>query len=52
MKQLLTILPVSKIMFEVGSFDTQLLENSDVQGVEYQQGQQAGFWNRFYRYTT
>ena len=39
------ILPVSKIMIEVASFDIQKIKNPKIQGVEYQQGEQLGFWN-------
>ena len=39
------ILPISKIVVETASFDIQKLKNSDIQGTEYQQGEQLGFWN-------
>lgn len=39
------ILPISKIIIELGSFDTQKMKNPDISGVEYQQGDQLGFWN-------
>lgn len=39
------ILPITSITVEVAQFDTQLLKNSDIQGTEYQQGEQLGFWN-------
>ena len=39
------ILPVSKIIIELGSFDTQKMKNPDISGSEYQQGEQIGFWN-------
>ena len=39
------ILPITKTVIEVAQFDTQLLKNPDVQGVQYQQGEQMGFWN-------
>ena len=39
------ILPVSKIIVEVASFDIQKIKNSDIQGKEYQQGEQLNFWN-------
>lgn len=35
------ILPVSHIVVECGAFDTQLLKNPDIQGVEYQQGEMS-----------
>ena len=47
------ILPVAKITVEVAQFDTQLLKNPLIQGTDYQQGDQMGFWNAreyvFYR---
>ena len=40
-----SILPVSRIVVETASFDMQLLKNPDISGVQYQQGEQLGFWN-------
>lgn len=39
------ILPVTQTVIEVAQFDTQLLKNPEIQGTEYQQGEQMGFWN-------
>ena len=39
------ILPVSRIVVETASFDIQKLKNPDIQGTDYQQGEQLGFWN-------
>ena len=39
------ILPVSKIVAEVASFDIQRIKNPDIEGAEYQRGEQMGFWN-------
>ncbi len=39
------ILPVSRIVVETASFDIQKLKNPDIQGKDYQQGEQLGFWN-------
>lgn len=39
------ILPITKINVETASFDIQKIKNPDIQGVEYQQGEQLGFWN-------
>ena len=39
------ILPISKIIIELGNFDTQKMKDPDISGVEYQQGEQMGFWN-------
>lgn len=40
-----SILPVTETVIEVAQFDTQLLKNPDIQGEQYQQGEQLGFWN-------
>ncbi len=39
------ILPITKIIVEVASFDIQKINNPDIQGTDYQQGDQLGFWN-------
>lgn len=39
------ILPITNIIVETVSFDIQKIKNPDIQGVEYQQGEQLGFWN-------
>ena len=39
------ILPVTKIIVEAASFDIQKIKNLQIQGEEYQQGEQLGFWN-------
>lgn len=39
------ILPISKIIIETASFDIQKIKNPEISGVEYQQGEQFGFWN-------
>lgn len=39
------ILPITKIVVETASFDIQKLNNPDISGKEYQQGDQLGFWN-------
>ncbi len=39
------ILPVAKTTIEVAQFDAQKIKNDKIQGVEYQQGEQMGFWN-------
>ena len=39
------ILPISKIIVEVASFDLQKIKNPDIQGEEYQMGEQLDFWN-------
>lgn len=39
------ILPIKKITVEVASFDIQKIKNPEIQGTEYQQGEQLDFWN-------
>ena len=39
------ILPVSKIIVEVASFDIQKIKNPNISGTDYQQGEQMSFWN-------
>ena len=39
------ILPITKIIVEVAAFDIQKIKNPEIEGVEYQQGEQLGFWN-------
>jgi len=40
-----SLLPVTNTTIEVAQFDTQKIKNDAIQGVEYQQGVQMGFWN-------
>ena len=40
-----TILPVTEVVVEVANFDIQAIKTPGIQGREYQQGEQAGFWN-------
>ena len=39
------ILPVTKTIVEVASFDIQKIKNPTISGTEYQQGEQSDFWN-------
>lgn len=39
------ILPITKVIAEVAQFDIQKIKNSDISGVEYQQGEQLGWAN-------
>lgn len=39
------ILPITKLVVEVASFDIQKIKNPDIQGEEYQHGEQFNFWN-------
>ncbi len=40
-----TLVPVSKVVVEVAAFDIQAIKNPKIEGKEYQQGEQYGFWN-------
>jgi len=42
-KRLIRFYPVSGIAMELVCFDTQLMENAEISGVEYQQGELAGY---------
>jgi len=44
-KQLSEILPITKVRVETAKFDTQKLQNQDIEGVGYQNGQTAGYDN-------
>jgi hypothetical protein len=44
-KQLHRVLPISKIIVEVASFDIQKFKNPEISGSEYQEGEQLSFWN-------
>ena len=39
------ILPITKCTIEVANFDIQKMNNENIRGVEYQQGDMLGFWN-------
>lgn len=39
------ILPITDVVVEVASFDIQAIMNPGIQGKEYQQGEQYGYWN-------
>ena len=39
------ILPISKIIVEVASFDIQKIKNPDIKGIEYQWGEMLDHWN-------
>lgn len=43
--RLYKILPITKVIVEVASFDIQKIKNPDISGKEYQEGEQLGFWN-------
>lgn len=44
-KRLNQILPISKIIVETAQFDIQKIRNPGIEGEQYQQGEQMGFWN-------
>jgi len=44
-KQLSKILPISKVRIEIAKFNTQKLQNPDIQGKEYQKGVTEGYDN-------
>lgn len=44
-KKVMQLLPITEIVVEVASFDIQKIKNPDIEGTEYQQGNQLGFWN-------
>lgn len=39
------ILPITRIIVEVAAFDIQKIKNPDIECIEYQHGEQLGFWN-------
>lgn len=39
------ILPISKIVVETASFDIQKIKKPNIEGEDYQNGEQKGFWN-------
>ena len=45
---LASFLPVGRVTVEVGSFDTQRMQNPDIAGIEYQQGELEGYLLREY----
>ena len=47
-RRLCASFPIGAISVEVARFDTQLIENPDISGVEYQQGELAGYELREY----
>lgn len=44
-KRIHQILPISKIIVETAQFDIQKIRNPSIEGEQYQQGEQLGFWN-------
>lgn len=44
-ENVMKILPISKVIIEVGLFDTQKISNPEISGEEYQKGQKKGYNN-------
>ena len=44
-KNIHKILPITNIIVETASFDIQKINNPNIKGKEYQEGNQLGFWN-------
>ena len=44
-KMVYDILPITKIIVEVAQFDIHKINNPDIKGEEYQEGEQLGFYN-------
>ena len=44
-KDVCKILPITRIIVEVASFDIQKIKNPDISSTDYQQGEQLNFWN-------
>ena len=44
-KHLYEILPITKLVIETAQFDIQKINNPEIFGEKYQQGEQLGFWN-------
>ena len=44
-KHLYEILPITKLIVETAQFDIQKINNPEISGEGYQQGNQLGFWN-------
>ena len=40
-----SILPITRVIIEVANFDIQKIKNPNISGKEYQEGEQAGYWN-------
>ena len=47
-RRLIKLCPISGISLELVKFDTQLMQNAEINGVEYQQGELAGYELREY----
>lgn len=39
------ILPITKIVIEAAQFDTHKMKNPNISGIDYQNGEQLGFWD-------
>lgn len=47
-EKLKKILPITRVVIEVASFDTQKMQNPEIKGIEYQQGELQGYAVREY----
>lgn len=45
MNEIHKILPITKIVIEAAQFDTHKMKNPNISGIDYQNGEQLGFWN-------
>lgn len=44
-KRLCSVLPITKTIIEVAAFDIQKIKTPEINGKQYQKGDQLGFWN-------
>jgi hypothetical protein len=44
--QMKALMPISKVIIEIANFDIQKIENNDIEGIQYQQGDRYGYQNR------
>jgi glycosyltransferase involved in cell wall biosynthesis len=44
-EEIKSILSITRVIVEVANFDIQAIKNPGIKGKEYQQGEQAGYWN-------
>jgi len=44
-EQIKKLLPISKVTVEVSNFNIQKIKNPNIQGIDYQKGEQLSFWN-------
>ncbi|NWH05425.1 HNH endonuclease [Desulfobacter latus] len=44
-KRLCSVLPITKTIIEIAAFDIQKIKAPEINGKQYQEGEQLGFWN-------